>query len=49
LVSTGKGVPEWLALGAEHIGGCCGAGPDTIRALARVVAERGMSAPAARR
>jgi homocysteine S-methyltransferase len=42
------GVPEWLALGVDHIGGCCGAGPDTIRALARVVAD-GMSAPAARR
>jgi homocysteine S-methyltransferase len=33
------GVPGWLALGVSHIGGCCGVGPDTIRALARVVAE----------
>jgi homocysteine S-methyltransferase len=33
------GVPGWLALGVTHIGGCCGVGPQTIRALARVVAE----------
>jgi homocysteine S-methyltransferase len=33
------GVPAWLALGVTHIGGCCGVGPETIRALARLVAE----------
>jgi len=33
------GVPGWMALGVTHIGGCCGVGPETIRALARVVAE----------
>jgi homocysteine S-methyltransferase len=35
------GVPAWLALGVTHIGGCCGVGPETIRALARVVGETG--------
>ena len=32
-------VPEWLALGVTHIGGCCGVGPSTIAALAAIVRE----------
>jgi homocysteine S-methyltransferase len=35
------GIPTWLGLGVTHIGGCCGVGPETIRTLARVVAETG--------
>jgi homocysteine S-methyltransferase len=30
-------VPEWLALGVTHVGGCCGVGPSTIGAIARAV------------
>lgn len=33
-------VPEWLALGVAHIGGCCGVGPSTIAAIAAVAADR---------
>jgi homocysteine S-methyltransferase len=32
-------VPDWLDVGVTHIGGCCGAGPDTIRALVHAVGE----------
>lgn len=31
-------VREWLALGVSHIGGCCGAGPQAIAAIARAAA-----------
>jgi homocysteine S-methyltransferase len=40
-------VPEWLALGATHIGGCCGVGPSTIAALARIVHEARAARPGA--
>ena len=32
-------VGEWLELGVAHIGGCCGVGPETIAALARLAAS----------
>lgn len=32
-------VREWLALGVSHIGGCCGAGPQAIGAIARAAAS----------
>jgi homocysteine S-methyltransferase len=32
-------VPVWIDLGVRHIGGCCGVGPGTIRALAHAVGE----------
>lgn len=37
-------VPEWVALGADHIGGCCGVGPATIAALAADVNARPVTA-----
>jgi homocysteine S-methyltransferase len=30
-------VPEWVALGVAHLGGCCGVGPRTIAELAAIV------------
>ncbi len=32
-------VPDWLAAGATHIGGCCGVGPATIGAPAALTAR----------
>jgi homocysteine S-methyltransferase len=31
-------VPQWIAAGASHIGGCCGTRPATIAGVARIVA-----------
>lgn len=31
-------VPDWLAAGATHVGGCCGVRPSTIAGIARIVA-----------
>ncbi len=39
-------LPQWLDLGVDHIGGCCGVGPATIRAIAAHAA--GSAALAAR-
>jgi homocysteine S-methyltransferase len=30
---------DWVALGAQVVGGCCGTGPDHIRAMRNVVAN----------
>jgi homocysteine S-methyltransferase len=42
-------VPEWLALGVTHIGGCCGVGPETIAAIAAQVAQYRAATPASTR
>jgi homocysteine S-methyltransferase len=31
-------VPAWVAAGARLVGGCCGTGPDDVRAIGRVLA-----------
>jgi homocysteine S-methyltransferase len=28
---------EWMALGADIVGGCCGIGPEQIRALSKII------------
>jgi 5-methyltetrahydrofolate--homocysteine methyltransferase len=33
----GAHVPQWIAAGAQIIGGCCGNSPEHIRAIARTV------------
>ena len=37
------GAAEWLADGAQLVGGCCGSTPDHVRALRRLVDNRGAS------
>ena len=37
-------VPDWVAAGAEHVGGCCEVGPDEIASLAALLRRTGSRA-----